>query len=141
MSKKDQSKFEIGKRIKQLRLMKGFTIQELADKAGMSAGYLSEAERGGPELSGSKLGALATPLATTVDYLLTGTGSPPQESTETLIPGGLAEAAEMLNWSYSTTARLLAGKRSLVAERRNDTEDEWTAQSWMDFHEKVAPYL
>lgn len=141
MSEKDRAKLEIGLRIKQLRIEKGCTIQELADKAGMSAGYLSEVERGGPALSGEKFGALAMPLGTTVDYILTGTGLPQPETAETRIPAGLAEAAEMLDWSYITTARLLAGKRSLIAERRDEPEDEWTAQNWIDFHGKVAPYL
>lgn len=140
MSDKDQRRREIGQRIKQLRIARGLTLQELAGKAKISAGYLSEIERGGPALSGEKLEALATALGTTADYLLTGSGAP-EDSSTVQIPSGLAEAAELLDLSYAKTTRLLAGKKSLVAARREADEEEWTAQDWIDFYKKVEKYL
>lgn len=141
LSEEDRARLEIGERIKQLRLAKQWTIKELALKAGMSAGYLSEVERGGSALSGEKFGALAKLLGTTVDFILTGTGEPEQAGAEVRIPAALAEAAQALDLSYATTMRLLRGKQSLVAARREGVEDEWTAQKWMDFYKKVQPYL
>lgn len=140
MSDRDQKRREIGQRIKQLRISRGYTLQELADRAKMSAGYLSEIERGGPALSGEKLEALAAALGTTVEYILTGTSASDEENAVT-IPAGLAEAAEILDLSYAKTRRLLAGKKSLVAARRDKDEDEWSAQDWIEFHNKVAHYL
>ncbi len=140
MSDKDQKRREIGQRIKQLRIARGLTLQELAEKAKMSAGYLSEIERGGSALSGEKLEAIAVSLGTSVDYLLTGTGAPDEENV-VRIPAGLAEAAEILDLSYTKTRRLLAGKKSLVAARRDTDEEEWTAQDWIDFYNKVERYL
>lgn len=139
MATKTGSRQEIGHRIKQLRLAKEMTIQELADKAKMSAGYLSEVERGRSALSAEKLAALARCLGTGVDYILTGTGGP-VEPAETRIPAGLADAAQTLDLSYAQTVRLLAGKNSLVAAR-GPKRDEWTAQNWIDFYNKVEPYL
>lgn len=65
-------------------------------------------------------------------YILTGSGAP-EEAGAVRIPAGLAEAAELLDLSYAKTRRLLAGKKSLVAERRGEDEGEWTAQDWIDF--------
>lgn len=140
MATKSGIRWEIGQRIRQLRLAKGFTIQELAEKAKMSAGYLSEVERGGSALSAEKLAALAARVGTSVDYVLTGTSGPHHEASETRIPAGLADAAQTLDLSYAQTARLLAGKLSLVAARGPERE-EWTAQNWIDFYNKVEPYL
>ena len=39
------SETEIGKRIREFRLKKNFTLQELADKTGYSKGYLSKVEK------------------------------------------------------------------------------------------------
>lgn len=36
---------EIGQRIKQLRVMKGLTQEELADRAELSKGFISQVER------------------------------------------------------------------------------------------------
>ena len=141
MSEDDRGRLEIGERIKQLRLAKTWTIKELAQHAGMSAGYLSEVERGGSALSGEKFGALAKLLGTTVDYILTGAGEVQHAGAEIRIPAGLAEAAQALDLSYATTMRLLHGKKSLVAARRESIEDEWTAQRWIEFFENVKPYL
>ena len=139
MATKNGIRHEIGRRIKQLRLAKELTIQELAERAKMSAGYLSEVERARSALSAEKLAALARCLDTSVDYLLTGTGGP-NEPSETRIPAGLANAAQTLDLSYAQTVRLLAGKQSLVAARGPE-RDEWTVQNWIDFYNKVEPYL
>ena len=131
---------EIGLRIKRLRIAKELTLKELAQNAGMSAGYLSEVERGGSALSAEKLAALAGCLGATVDYLLTGISTPAHALTDTHIPAGLAQAAEFLELSYVQTAKLLAGKRSLVA-RRSSQVDDWSADDWINFHEKVKQFL
>lgn len=139
MTDKDRKRLEIGKRIKQLRTARELTLQELGEKAKMSAGYLSEVERGGPALSSEKLEALATALGSSIEYILAGT-SAPEEAGSVTIPAGLAEAAELLDLSYTKTRRLLAGKRSLVAARGPD-RDKWAADQWIAFYKKVESYL
>ena len=106
----------------------------------MSAGYLSEVERGGSALSGEKIAAIAGCLGCSVDYFLTGVAGFHQTREETVIPAGLAEAARSLDLSYVETTKLLAGKRSLVA-KRGSKDDEWSANEWLKFHEKVKQYL
>lgn len=40
-----EANVEIGQRIKQLRVMKGLTQEELADRAELSKGFISQVER------------------------------------------------------------------------------------------------
>ena len=131
---------EIGWRIKQLRIAKGQTIKNLAQHANMSAGYLSEVERGRSALSAEKLAAIARCFGSTVDYLLSGSSDPDPTRVETRIPIGLSRAAETLDLSYIQTTRLLAAKHSLVAGRGQD-QDEWNETDWLRFYSKVKRYL
>lgn len=129
---------EIGNRIRALRKSKDLSIQGLAEACAISPGYLSEIERGGSAPSGEKLVKIASELGVSIDYLLTG-ATAAQASVQ--IPAGLAAAAEHLNLTYAQTVRLLAGKHSLVARRSPTLEDEWTKTDWINFYNKVKPYL
>jgi transcriptional regulator with XRE-family HTH domain len=131
---------EIANRIRTLRRARELSIEKLAALADISAGYLSEVERGLSELSGMKLARIAENLGTTVNFLLTGREDPALNTTVT-IPAGLSEAAKTLDLSYSQTLRLLKGKESLVARRSNQAQEEWTAEKWIEFYRKVHPYL
>jgi hypothetical protein len=129
---------EIGRRIRTLRKSREFSIQRLSELTGISAGYLSEVERGASAPSGEKLARLAAELGSTIDYLLTGH----QSHSAVHVPGGLAAAAEKLNLTYAQTVRLLGGKLSLVARRSaGGSDDEWSEADWIDFYNKVKPYL
>lgn len=73
----------IGKRIKQLRQQKGFSISELANLADVSKSYLSQLERGlqsNPSLQ--FLVKVATPLNTSIDYLLKDMKTPKSPNNE-----------------------------------------------------------
>jgi transcriptional regulator with XRE-family HTH domain len=138
----EQEKEEIAKRIRSLRKARDFSIGRLAELAGMSAGYLSEVERGYSEISGVKLARLAEHLGVSADYLLSGRASEGPADMAVQIPPGLSEAAKTLDLTYAQTLRLLAGKQSLVAARRRDGEpDDWKKEEWIDFYKKVEPYL
>lgn len=61
----------VGTRIKNLRIENGYSISELAKRAGVSKSYLSQIERGlqiNPSLQ--LLSKVADPLNTTIEYLL-----------------------------------------------------------------------
>ncbi|UII56510.1 helix-turn-helix domain-containing protein [Cytobacillus spongiae] len=67
----------VGKRIKQARLKRGYSINELAERAGVSKSYLSYIERGIQENPSLQvLAKLAKTLGTSVEELL---GSPREE--------------------------------------------------------------
>jgi transcriptional regulator with XRE-family HTH domain len=131
---------EIARRIRMLRKSRGLSLQQLADKADMSAGYLSEVERGRSEVSGVKLARVAEHLGVTTDYLLSGRGDLPTGGS-VQIPSALSAAAEVLDLTYARTLRLLAGKESLVARRSSSAEREWSKEDWIEFYNKVEPYL
>jgi len=71
----------VGARIRALRKNKNFTLDQLADQAGLSKSYLWELEnKDPPRPSGEKLAGIAKTLEVTVDYLL---GGDPAENLET----------------------------------------------------------
>jgi transcriptional regulator with XRE-family HTH domain len=62
---------KIGSRIRALRLEKKLTLDQLAEKAGLSKSYLWELEnKDPPRPSAEKLGGIAKALEVTVDYLM-----------------------------------------------------------------------
>jgi transcriptional regulator with XRE-family HTH domain len=131
---------EIAKRIRALRRAKGLSLHHLAEQSDISAGYLSEIERGLSEVSGVKLARVAEHLGVTADYLLSGRPDPAAGAT-VQIPQALSEAAKVLDLTFAQTLRLMAGKESLVARRSNSAQREWTKEEWIDFYRKVEPYL
>ena len=136
-----QGRLEIARRVRALRRAREIPIAKLAELADMSAGYLSEVERGHSEISGVKLARIAEHLGVSVDYLLTGRADSPAD-TNVHIPPGLSEAAKTLDLTYAQTLRLLAGKESLVARRSKEASaDSWTKEDWIDFYKKVQRYL
>ena len=64
----------IGKRIKQLRISKKLTQQQLADKIASSSGYISEMESGKAIPGGTRLLSLKRFFGVSIDWLLTGEG-------------------------------------------------------------------
>ena len=62
---------KIGSKIRALRLRKGLTLDQLAEKSGSSKSYLWELEnKDPPRPSAEKLGGIARALEVTVDYLM-----------------------------------------------------------------------
>lgn len=63
---------EIGNRIKTLRESRGFTREELAEKAEISSKFLYEVEKGRKGLSADTLLKISRTLSCSCDYILTG---------------------------------------------------------------------
>ena len=63
---------EIGQRIKQLRVMKGLTQEELADMISVSVQTISTAERGRKALRPENIAKISRALRCTTDYILIG---------------------------------------------------------------------
>ena len=141
MSDETVDRVELGKRIKAIRQSRNMTAKELASRAGISASYLSEVERGASAIAGEKLLRIARHLGVTLAYLLEGQGDPNESTDEVRIPAALAEAAERLNLSYFATVRLLQGRQSLVARRSSSKDEPWQVEDWIDFHRRVKQYI
>jgi transcriptional regulator with XRE-family HTH domain len=132
---------EVGRRIKRLRQAQEMTAQELAKRSGVSPGYLSEVERGGPAVSVDKLRQIAAGLKVGLEALL---GDAPAESASpgvVEIPAALSAASEGLNLSHRATLTLLGAQRSLTAKRSNSGSPEWTVEEWLKFYDQVKTYL
>lgn len=61
---------ELGSVLRDLRLQEGRTLREVAAKASVALGYLSEVERGQKEVSSEILGAVAHALETPVSTVM-----------------------------------------------------------------------
>jgi len=132
---------EIGQRIKQLRKAQGKPVQELATASGVSAGYISEVERGLPAVSVDKLTQIAQGLGVSLDVLLGKKSDAVSDQSIVQIPAALSEVADRLNLSHRATLTLLRGQQSLTARRSKADERDWGVDDWMKFYEQVKDYL
>lgn len=132
---------EVGRRIKQLRQAQTLTVDKLAKKAKVSAGYVSEVERGLSAVSVDKLMKIADGLGVSLDSLLGENPIAARGQTVVQIPAALSTAADQLNLTHRATLTLLQGQRSLTARRSKGDEAEWGVEEWLKFYEQVKDYL
>ena len=130
---------EVGRRVKRLRHAQNLTVQELAKKSCVSAGYLSEIERGMSAVSVDKLMQIAEGLGIGLDALLDEAANDSADVVR--IPLALSKAAQQLNLSHRTTLTLLQGKLSLTARRSQSEAADWTFEDWLRFYEQVKDFL
>jgi transcriptional regulator with XRE-family HTH domain len=87
----------LGQRLRALRLARQETLSETAGRAGMSAQYLSEIERGRKEPSSEMIAALAGALATTLGGLTEQVAGELRHQQDTASPGApRASSPDML---------------------------------------------
>lgn len=134
-------RIEVGRRIKQRRQAQTLTVDKLAKKAGVSAGYISEVERGMSAVSVDMLIKIAEGLGSSLDSLLGESDVTQQGLTVVQIPAALSMAADQLNLSHRATLTILQGQRSLTAHRSRSDESEWGVEEWVKFYEQVKDYL
>lgn len=141
MSPEKHDREEIGRRIKRLRQSQDLTVQSLASRSKVSAGYISEVERGLAAVSVDKLMQIAAGLGIEIDTLLGERSDGGADTDVVRIPAALSDAAEQLNLSHRATLALLQGKMSLMARRSQSDAPEWSVDDWVRFHEQVKDYL
>ena len=73
----------LNERLKNLRLAKGLTLQQVGDVFGISAASVASWEKGKNQPDSRKLSKLAVLLGTTVEFLLNGSGDSSVQSGET----------------------------------------------------------
>lgn len=134
-------RLEVGRRIKRLRQAQDITGHELAKRSNISAGYLSEVERGLSAVSVDKLKQVAEGLGVGVDVLLGDYPAEGHDQNVVQIPSALSAAADQLNLSYRATLALFQGQRSLLARRSKSEQSEWDIDQWVKFYEQVKDYL
>lgn len=125
-----------GDRIKEIRDARGMTQDQLADKAGISKGFLSDVENNKRNVSSENLLRIANVLGASVDYLLRGDARPASRE-EVVIPPELSEVAEELNLTYAETLELLEAHRSVIARRSAKSAKRFTTEDWKQLHRAI----
>lgn len=126
-----------GDRIKEIREAKNMTQEALADKAGISKGFLSDVENNNKDIGSQRLLKVADALGASVDYLLSGKSSVGISREPIVIPPALSEAAEKRNLSYAETLELLYAHKSVIAKRSKKSLKEFTVKDWENFHDAI----
>lgn len=126
-----------GDRIKEIREARGWTQDHLAEKAGISKGFLSDVENNKRNISSENLLKIANVLGASVDYLLRGETGGPSSSRPVVIPPELSEVAEELNLTYGQTLELLEAHRSIIARRSSRGTKQFSADDWRQLYRAI----
>ncbi len=126
-----------GKRIREIREKREMTQEELAKKAAMSKGFLSDVENDKTNIGSQGILRLANELGASVDYLLAGKVSESAENEQIVIPQELSQAAKDLRLSYTETLDTINTFNSAVARRGKTYSKELTVEDWKKFHKAI----
>ena len=130
----------VGERIKRRRNDLGWTQDVLAEKAGISKGFLSDLENGKRSVGADTLLDIGRVLSLSLDYLMTGK-APEAEATEVQIPSSLASFAGKAGLSFRQTLTLLEMQQQIVAHRSATKRDGLEKVDWQKFYEAVKEFL
>lgn len=130
----------LGERIKQRRLELGWTQEVLAQKAGISKGFLSDLENGKRGIGAETLLDVGRVLGVSLDSLMTGEAAEDAVRAEIEIPQALADFASTRGLSFRQTLTLLQMQRQIVA-RRTAAGAERVGFDWARFYESVKEFL
>lgn len=126
-----------GDRIREIRDARKFTQDYLADKAGISKGFLSDVENNNKNISSQALLRIANVLGASVDFLLRGEVKEFVDTKPVMIPPALSLAAEELGLKYSEALELLMAHESVIARRSTKSQKEFTVDDWKDLYKAI----
>ncbi|MDP9052152.1 MAG: helix-turn-helix domain-containing protein [Acidobacteriota bacterium] len=127
----------VGDRIREIREAKRLTQDQLAERTGISKGFLSDVENSKRNVSSEYLLRIANALGASIDYLLRGTVSVVAREAIT-IPPELSEAAEKLDLSYAQTVEVLEAYRSVVARRSSRSIKQFGMDDWVNLYRALS---
>jgi transcriptional regulator with XRE-family HTH domain len=127
----------VGERIREIREELQINQEQLADRASLSKGFLSDVENNKRNIGSENLLKIANVLGASVDYLLRGEVSESAGTEPVVIPPELSQAAEELELSYAATIELLEAHRSVIARRSNKGLRKFTVEDWKKLHEAI----
>ena len=130
----------VGARIRLVRTKRGWTLEQVAEKAGISKSFLSEVERGS-DIGGERLLRVANALGASLDYLMRGVTTDDElKPTSVEIPAEVNALAQEAGLTYRQTLALLEIDRSVKAHRRDERRIRDKAY-WERLYEAVKPFL
>jgi transcriptional regulator with XRE-family HTH domain len=126
-----------GDRIREIREEMRMNQDQLAERAGLSKGFLSDVENNKRNIGSQNLLKIANILGASVDYLLRGEVNQAANTEPIVIPPELSLAAEELELSYAATIELLDAHRSVIARRSNRGLRKFSVEDWKKLHEAI----
>lgn len=133
---------EFGSRIRTRRSELDWSQEELARRAGISKGFLSDVETGKRGIRAETLLDLARVLSLSIDFLMTGEeGEQDQRRTEIEVPASLADFASDAGLSFRQTLMLLEMRRQIIAHRSTRDREPIDQIDWRRFYESVKDFL
>jgi transcriptional regulator with XRE-family HTH domain len=127
----------VGNRIREIREEMEINQEQLAERAGLSKGFLSDVENGKRNIGSENLLKIANVLGASVDYLLRGEVTESASVEPVVIPPELSQAAEELDLSYAATIELLEAHRSVIARRSNKGLRRFSVDDWKELHKAI----
>ena len=127
----------VGDRIREVRGDLDITQDQLAQRAGISKGFLSDVENNKRNISSENLLRIANVLGASVDYLLRGDVLESSTVEPIVIPAELSQAAQELDLSYAATVELLEAHRSVIARRSNKELRKFSIEDWKKLYDAI----
>jgi transcriptional regulator with XRE-family HTH domain len=132
----------VGKRLQYVRTKQGLTLDQVAERAGISKSFLSEVEHGRSGIASDKLLRLANALGASLNFLFQGSDPPEAfEPPNIEIPHELGETAEELGLSYQQTLALLDVENSIVARRSSKVHGRKSKEQWRVLYDGIKDSL
>src|SRR5262249_20767741 len=126
----------VGKRINYVRNQRGLTLDQLAQKAGISKSFLSDVVHDKSNISGARLLRVANVLGASLDFLLRGEPAPADYRPPTVeIPRALGELAEDLNLTYGDILALLGAYNGILYRRSAQPVPPMEKADWLKLYE------
>ena len=133
----------VGQRLQYIRTNKGLTLDQLAERVGISKSFLWEVEHDNSGISGEKLLRVANALSASLDFILRGEPSPEnyQGPPVVEIPSELSDMAEEQGLTYKKTLALLEIEKSIIARRSTKGHSRKSKEDWLKLYNGVKPFL
>jgi transcriptional regulator with XRE-family HTH domain len=126
-----------GDRIREIREKRGWKLDDLVEKSGLSKGFLSDVENNKRDISSQNLLRIANALGASVDYLLKGQVVETKESAPVVIPSELSLLAEEQNLTYSEILLIKDAHDAIIARRRSKGQKPFTLDDWRRLHQAI----
>jgi transcriptional regulator with XRE-family HTH domain len=130
----------VGDRIRERRAELAWTQDDLAQKARISKGFLSDLENGKRSVGAETLQGIAQALGLSLDFLMGGEAvSDPSKNVH--VPASLSNFATQEGLSFRQVITLLNMQRQIVAHRSQCRTDDFENVDWQKFYARVKEFL
>ena len=134
----------LGQRVAALRQRQDLTQRQLADRAGISATFVSDVENNKRNVSSMVLLEIAEALGTSLDYLMKGESHNNEEASSKprSVPPELEAAAQNQGWTYSDAVALLDAKQVVLARRSSSRSasrdvEQLNREDWIRLYDNL----